>query len=378
VLQGGGARTAYQAGVLSGIAEVLQQAGWPAARNPFPVVCGTSAGALNAAFFASGACDWMGAAQALPKLWSALRAEHVFRTEPRHLLRGGLRWLALLSFGWLVHQSPRALLDNAPLEATLQRLLRLDGVEAALGAGALRAFAVTASSYTSGRHLTFFQGSPHLQPWQRERICGVPQTITIAHLLASAALPFVFPAVRLWGGERLEYCGDGAMRQLAPLAPAIRLGARCAIAIGVGEPFGAAAAADPCAYPSIAQISGHVLSTAFFDTLPADVELAEQINAAVRELTPAARATYPLREFPVLLFTPSQSIDALATEHWKNMPRSVRLLLGAIGAGQATGAALASHLLFDPEFSARLIDLGRADARLRAEALLRFLEAATD
>ena len=377
VLPGGGARTAYQAGVMQGLAEILRQWGWPADRNPFPVVCGTSAGAINAAYYASGVATWADALEALPGLWAGLRAEQVFRTQPHHLLRGGLRWLGLLSAGWLVRQSPRALLDNTPLADTLGRHIRLDRVDAAVQSGALRALAITASSYTTGRHITFFQGAAEVQGWRRPGIWGLAQTISLDHLLASSALPFVFPAMKLWTGEQAEFCGDGAMRQLAPLAPAIRLGARCALAIGVSEPRGASAwiAPDGRDYPSIAQIAGHVLSTVFLDTLPADAQLAEHINTAVRRLPAQARALQLFREFPVLLIAPSQSINAIAARHWRRMPRGMRVLMGAIGGSEATGAALASYLQFEPSFCTELIQLGASDALAQADAVQRFFDA---
>ena len=377
VLQGGGARTAYQAGVLAGVADILQRAGWAGTRNPFPVICGTSAGAMNATYYACGAQDWRSALEDLPAVWLTLRAQDVFDTRATGLARAGLRWMALMASGWLVRQRPRSLLDNAPLARTLQRHLVLTRIDDAVRDGHLRALAITASSYNSGRHLTFFQGVPGLRPWRRPRICGFAQPIGYAHLLASSALPFVFPAVRLPVDGGAEFCGDGAMRQLAPLAPAIHLGARCALAIGVGEPHGEAAwmAPDGADYPSIAQIAGHVLSTVFFDTLAADVQLAQHINAGIRNLPPAARAGHPLREFPVLLITPSASINELAARHWQRMPGSIRRLLGALGASEQAGAALASYLLFEPTFARALVDLGLRDAHARADHIARFVDA---
>ncbi len=376
VLQGGGARTAYQAGVLAGVADIVQRAGWPEARNPFPVICGTSAGAMNATFYACGAEDWRITLEQLPALWLQLRAQDVFDTRATGLARAGLRWLALMVSGWAVRQRPRSLLDNTPLAQTLRNHLALGRIESAVRNGHLHALAVTASSYNSGRHLTFFQGVANLRPWRRPRICGVRQPIGFEHLLASSALPFVFPAVRLRVDGHNEFCGDGAMRQLAPLAPAIHLGARCALAIGVGEPHGAAAwmASGGADYPSIAQIAGHVLSTVFFDTLAADVQLAQHINAGVRNLPPATRASHPLREFPVLLVTPSASINELAARHWQRMPGSIRRLLGALGASEQAGAALASYLLFEPTFARALVDLGLHDAYARADHIARFVD----
>ncbi|MCE1163748.1 MAG: patatin-like phospholipase family protein, partial [Thiomonas sp.] len=236
VLLGGGARTAYQAGALAGVADILREARWPAQRNPFPVVCGTSAGAINAAYFASRCTDWPRALYDMQDLWSRLQVHDVFEVGSLQLLRGGARWIALMALGWLIKQHPRALLDNTPLAQTLTRLLPFEAVGEAIQSGALRALSVATSSYTSGRHITFFQARPEVQPWRRPGLWGIAQPIGVAHLLASSALPFVFPAVPLAGEVGPEYFGDGAMRQLAPLAPAIHLGAERALAIGVAEP----------------------------------------------------------------------------------------------------------------------------------------------
>lgn len=376
VLLGGGARTAYQAGALGGLLDLLDAEGRAGPANPFPVVCGTSAGAINAAFFAAGSDDWRGTVGRLQALWSELEAHEVFHVGAGALASGGLRWLTLFAFGWLVRQRPRGFLDNAPLADTLARLVPIDRVEAALSSGALQALAVSASSYTTGRHITFFQSAADLPGWRRPGLWGVPEQIDIAHLLASSALPFIFPAVPLTCAAGPEYFGDGAMRQIAPLAPAIHLGATRVVAIGVAEPR---RTADPLhtalpPYPSVAQIAGHAMSSIFLDTLRADVQQAERINAMLEALPREMRDCLPLRNLPVLTLLPSQSIDAIAARHWPSMPRLARWLLEGVGMGPGSGAALASYLLFTPAFLSELVELGRTDTLNQRDHVLRFFD----
>lgn len=374
VLLGGGARTAYQAGVLGGVGEILQAQGWPAQRNPFPVVCGTSAGAINAAYFASRCAEWPAALHELQTLWSTLQAHEVFEVGTGQLLRGGARWLGLMAFGWLWKQNPRALLDNTPLADTLGRRVHFDAVDAAIQSGALRALSVATSSYTSGRHITFFQARPEVQPWRRPGLWGIAQPIGVEHLLASSALPFVFPATPLYGEVGPEYFGDGAMRQLAPLAPAIHLGAERALAIGVAEPHPEAGQMrrhlPP--YPSVAEIAAHAMSSVFLDTLRADAQQAGRINRMLADLPPEVRADLPYRPLPTLTLLPSTSIDAIAARHWHSMPRGARLLLQSVGMGTGRGSALASYLLFTPDYLSALVELGRADALAQRDAITAF------
>lgn len=370
VLQGGGARTAYQAGVLAGVLEVLE-ARWPAASaNPFPIVCGTSAGAINAGYFAAHCTDWRAAIAAMPGEWERLTPGDVFHVGTLPLARGGLGWLRLFAFGWLWRQNPRSLLDNRPLERTLARLFPPGQLTAALEAGALQALSVSASGYTLGRHVSFFQAARAHPGWRQPGEWAVPARIEVAHLLASSALPFIFPAVPLACGEGTDYFGDGAMRQLAPLAPAIHLGAQRILAIDVAEPrppWPPPAGAAP-AYPSLAQIAGHAMASIFLDTLRADAHQATRINAMLEQVPPALRESLPLHPLPVLAISPSQSISAIAARHWRSMPGAARRLLEGVGTGHGSGAMLASYLLFTGDYLHALVELGRADARAhRAE-----------
>ena len=230
ILTGGGARAAYQVGVLQGVSAMLHEAGWQPERNPYDIISGTSAGAINAVALACCADDFEHGLQCVAQVWERFTAEQVYRADSLGVLRSGAKWLSLLSFGWLLRKwranPPNALLDNTPLVTLLNRMLDFPRLDAALNTGALHALAVTASSYTGGQHMTFFQTEAEIEPWVRSQRVALRSQIGVEHLLASAAIPFVFPATPIYCNGRREYFGDGSMRQLAPIAPAIHLGSR--------------------------------------------------------------------------------------------------------------------------------------------------------
>jgi NTE family protein len=381
ILSGGGARAAYQAGVLQAISRILRDAGWPAARNPFAIVCGTSAGAINATGLACRADDFADAVEGLCQTWNKIAVAQVYRADSIAVLRSGARWLSLLSFGWLLRKwhaaPPSSLLDNTPLAGLLHRMLDLPRLDAALETGHLDALAVTASSYSGGNHVTFYQSARPVPPWQRHQRVALADQIGVEHLLASSALPFIFPAVPLYLNGRLEYCGDGAMRQLAPISPAIHLGATRVLVVGAGrmsEADAAGGAARRVRYPSLAQIAGHALSSIFLDSLAVDIERLNRINQTLSMLPPEALAHTPLRRVALLVIAPSERLDAIAARHTRDLPAPVRTLLAGIGATEARGAALASYLLFEAGYTRELMALGRRDTYARRGDVLAFFE----
>jgi NTE family protein len=380
ILSGGGARAAYQAGVLQAISRILGEAGWPAARNPFAIICGTSAGALNAAGLACRADDFGDAVDQLADVWEGIDVSQVYRADSLGVLRSGARWLSLLSFGWLLRQwhaaPPRSLLDNTPLVSLLHRMLDLPRLDAALASGCLDALAVTASSYSGGQHVTFYQSEREILPWKRHQRVALQEQIGVEHLLASSALPFIFPAVPLYFDGHLEYCGDGSMRQLAPIAPAIHLGARRVLVVGAGR-MNETVNHLPAhvRYPSLAQIAGHALSSIFLDGLAMDIERLQRVNETLSMLTEEARTKTPLRHIELLAIVPSQRLDDIAARHAVNLPGPVRTLLGGIGAIEARGAALASYLLFEGGYTRELMALGQRDTYARRADVLEFFEA---
>ena len=324
-LTGGGARAAYQVGVLQAIFSLLSETDWPAKKNPFDIVCGTSAGAINATAFACRADNFEESVTHLLGVWRTLEVEQVYRADSVGVIRSGARWLSLLSFGWLLRKwqadPPNSLLDNAPLVGLLHRMLDLPRLDAALEDGALHALAVSASSYTAGRHMTFYQSAHTLPPWSRMQRDAVQQQIGIEHLLASSAIPLIFPAVPLYCRDRREYFGDGAMREIAPISPAIHLGADKVLVIGAGNIGGAPRNISEFAgYPSLAQIAGHAMSSIFLDGLSLDIERLNRINATLSLLTPSQRSQTNLRPIEMLAITPSQPLELIASRHVGSLP----------------------------------------------------------
>jgi len=378
-LAGGGARAAYQVGVLQAIFSLLSETGWPAKKNPFDIVCGTSAGAINATAFACRADNFEESVTHLLNVWRNLEVEQVYRADSVGVIRSGARWLSLLSFGWLLRKwksnPPNSLLDNSPLVGLLHRMLDLPRLDMALENGMLHALAVSASSYTAGQHMTFYQSAHVLSAWSRMQRHAVQQQIGVDHLLASSAIPLIFPAVPLYCYDRCEYFGDGSMREVAPISPAIHLGADKVLVIGAGSIGGAQRnVAEFSGYPSLAQIAGHAMSSIFLDSLSVDIERLSRINATLSLLTPEQRSRTELRPVEMLAITPSQPLELIASRHVGSLPLPIRTLLSAIGATERRGAALASYLLFESSYTRALIELGQIDTFTRRDDVLRFFD----
>jgi len=318
------------------------------------------------------------------RMWSTLSTGKVYHADGWRLLRTGLRWFGMLAAGWLApglrsHQ-PRSLLDNAPLEQLLNEVLDFEQLRRNLHNGVLDALAITASGYTTGEHITFYQSRGGIKPWRRSLRQAVPTNIGVDHLLASSAIPFIFPAKAMLVHGHTEWCGDGSMRHLAPISPAIHLGARKIFVVGTGyrdETHPELRSPDPN-YPSLAQIGGHVLFSIFQDTVASDFESMERVNALLAQLHPNVLKSQSLRPVSTLAITPSRSLDELAMAHLRQMPRAARTLFSVLGvssrSGSKAGAALISYLLFEGSYTRALMELGRADSLSRAEEVHAFFK----
>jgi NTE family protein len=368
ILTGGGARAGYQVGVLKAIRELLREP----QRNPFPILCGTSAGALNAASLAVAAEDFGAGVAGLVRVWENFNAHQVYRADPAGIGVSGARWLSALALGWLTRRAPRSLLDNAPLRQLLGDSLDFSRIGRAIESGALHSISITCSGYSSGQSVSFFQGRAGIEPWRRSQRVGAPAEISVDHLMASSAIPFIFPAVHL----NREWFGDGSMRQVAPVSPAIHLGAQKILVIGAGRLADENARPTGTTYPSLAQIAGHALSSIFLDSMSVDLERMSRINNTLSLIPDAARrdSGMSLRPIEVLTIAPSQRLDHLAARHAHALPWPVRALLRGIGAMNPNGGALTSYLLFEQSYTRALIDLGYADTLALRGEVLDFLE----
>ncbi len=355
VLTGGGARAAYQVGVLKGIAELLQRG----ARCPFQIVTGTSAGAVSAIALASDPAHFRHAVFLIERVWRDFRVHHVIKADAVSVLRSGLHWmLAMLTGGWLVHPPP-ALFDNTPLWELLRTNLNFDRIPRGLYKKHLHAVGICATSYADADSVTFYACSSAIEPWTRASRKGARVQLTLEHLMASLAMPFLFRPIPL----QQQYYGDGSMRQTSPLSPAIHLGANRLLVIGVGDPaVSGLGMRDPNAEPSFGQLFGFMLDSLFMDQLRSDLERINRYNEDPK-----------VRRIDCLVLTPSQDLSEIARRHRRELPPSLRILLRTMGANNSAGTQLLSYLLFERGYTRELIALGQSDARARAGEIREFL-----
>jgi NTE family protein len=366
VLSGGGARAAYQVGVLRGMARHLPE-------MRFPIIAGVSAGAINAAFLAAHPGTAAEAAQALSALWCRLQVEDIFQVDPpslsRDILKWG-RWAARLAIGdSLIGPELRGLLDTDPLRQTIRHASstvdgELIGIERNLEIGKIRAIAVTALNYMTGQSVTWVQGDsivPFTQPQRRTQHIR----LTVEHIMASCSLPLLFPAVRLAGA----WYGDGGVRLSAPLSPALRLGASRVLAISPNyEPSREEADRHQIpGYPPIAQILSQLLDTIFLDVLDEDVRRLESMNELVAKIAPENRGSY--RPVEILVVRPSVDLGKLAVAYEPRLPDTFRLLARSLGSQEATTSDFLSMLMFQPDYLERLMEIGEADAEAQMDEI---------
>ncbi len=370
ILSGGGARAAYQVGVLQALAEILPDD----CENPFPIICGTSAGAINALAIAAHKGNFKSAVNTLAHMWQNLDIGQVYLHGWSDIFKGlGYVGLSLFNEG-IGRRRPLSLLDNAPLWNLLGSKINFENINHSIDSGKLLAVSVSAMGYTSGHSVSFFQGNPAFEGWSRYRRSGVATQLRLEHLLASSAIPTIFPAVRI----NREYFGDGALRQLAPISPALHLGAEALFVVGVSGNRSAVKANRRVPHrhsPSMGQIIGHLFNSAFVDALEGDLEHMQRMNELLTLIPDHVRKSEGILLRPVdnMVISPSYPIDGIAGRNVRYLPKSLRFFLRAIGAtAKGGGATAASYLLFSNEFIMELIALGREDTLAEAENIRAF------
>ena len=370
VLSGGGARAAYQVGVMKAIAEILPSN----CANPFPIICGTSAGAINAAMLAAQSDHFAQGVSKLEHIWSSLHAEQVLHVGYGELLSSSLKLLLSFFRSGVTFGRPLSLFDNMPLYHLLLENIDLQFLPEFIERGYLHALCITAMGYYSGQSISFFQGSEEIETWHRTHRIGIRADITHKHVMASSALPALFPAVRL----NREYFGDGAMRQSSPMSAALHLGAEKILVIGVSgrRNLGHLAIhrSDKIFSPSIAQIFAQMLNSAVVDSMEEDINMMHRFNEFARDINEDKRESLHLRDVDVLTISPSIHFDDVAAEHIDSLPKPLRVFLKTIGATRPTGgASIASYLLFESSYCQELIRCGYNDCMAQAERVKHFL-----
>lgn len=367
VLSGGGARGAYQVGVLRYIARQRPL-------THFPILTGVSAGAINASYLAARSDSYDRAVEALAQHWLSLSTDRIFRTDLVSLMSNAVRVLLNLGSGGS-GLAPRVqgLVDTSPLRTFLEGLIDENVVADNIAAGRLRALAVSATAYDTGRTITYVQGEPWLQMWERIRRRAVPGRIALDHVMASAAIPLFFPAVNVGG----RYFGDGSLRQSHPLSPAIHLGADRILAISSRwrPPAAEPVAVEEPVYPPAAQVIGLLLNSIFLDNLDIDAERLRRVNYLLARVPESRRWLLSERPVRLLVLRPSSDIGRVARHYEASIPKSLRYLLRGLGTRKISSSDLVSYLMFESEYLEHLIELGERDAERNWFKIRRFLDA---
>jgi len=367
ILTGGGARAAYQVGVLSAISKFSP-------RNhplPFPIICGTSAGAINTTALACYASCFQLGVKKLEWVWKNLTTSRIYYSDPSrvfgHIIKG-----VLASFqADYANKTPRSLLNNMPLRLLLNEVVDYKRIDNNIRKQFLSAVSITASSYSSGDSISFYQSESTIKPWFRAKRRGIPSQINSDHLLASAAIPLVFPSIKI----KREHFGDGSIHQLSPLSPAIHLGGEQLFIIGVEQPKEPLHSRENNPHPpTTSTIAGHLLDGIFSDTLQSDLERMQRINDTLSVMSDQEKINHDgLKKIDSFVLNPSHDFNALAVEHYHRLPLTIKVLLRSMGISNDSESSIISYLLFDKNYCKRLIKLGFEDALAHEQEIREFL-----
>ncbi len=369
VLSGGGARGAYQAGVLKGIAEICKEAG---IRQPFPIITGVSAGAINATYLAARCDNFEEAADNMVKMWTTITADRVFKTDALTAGRSGLKFLTDATIGAFYRKKfARSLLDTSPLADFLSKNIPFERIDQNLQDGHLHALAVTAMNYSNSNSINFVQSAHDVPMWERSRRRSEKAWISTPHVMASAALPLFFPPVHV--GD--DHYGDGCLRNTAPLSPAIHLGADRLMVVSVRRPDGLTPPPTTVLEPTIARVLGVILNALLLDAVDVDMERMARVNQTLSLVPEDTRSNLELKKVDYLWLRPSQDIGHLAGDLFENLPKVIKYLIGGLGSSKEA-SEMTSYLLFDPIFCGRLVKTGYEDAMNGKDSILAFLKGA--
>lgn len=370
VLSGGGARGAYQVGVMKALAKILPLQ----CANPFPIVCGTSAGAINAATMATHADHFAKGAEKLEKLWGTLQSENVYRVGYSELISSAAKLLWSFFRSGMTFGRPLSLFDNTPLYNLLIENINLQYLPGLIEEGYLRALSITALGYQSGQNISFFQGHSAIENWARTHRLGIRAEIQHKHLMASAALPGLFPAVRI----NREFFGDGSMRQTSPMSAALHLGAEKILVVGVSGRRNLGILpmqrGQKVYSPSLAQIFAQMMNSAFVDSMEEDINMMHRFNDFTQGLSEEKRREMGVRPVDVLVISPRVHFDDVAARHIGSLPLSIQTFLKTVGATRPSGgASIASYLLFEASYCRELMQHGYDDCMAQADKVKAFL-----
>ncbi|MGS0694717.1 patatin-like phospholipase family protein [Shewanella sp. 0m-4] len=363
VLGGGGARAAYQIGVLKAIVQFYP-------RNhgiPFKIICGTSAGAINATSIATHASCFHLGVRKLEWVWRHVHARKVYQAS----IGGVLKHLSKMALKGLqsdgVSNSAGSLFNSEPLRGLLNDLISFERIDRNINSGALEAVSLDTSCYNNSRSVTFFQANAHINNWHRARRHGVRTRLNTDHLLASSAIPMVFPSIRL----NQEYYGDGSVHQLAPLSSPIHLGADKIMVINLESPH-KVQSKELEHHPKTATIAGHLLDTIFSDTLNSDLERLQRINTTLNLVPEQSRDQLALKTIETLVIKPSEDLSAMASRYFQDMPFAIKTMLKILGINEHSDSSIVSYLLFEQGYCSALIELGYEDAMCQIDEIKQF------